>query len=287
MPPEALTDLTALRHEIDEIDTTIHDLLIRRSAVAAEVAGLEPDLALPVRPAREAALLRRLIDRHRGDLPLVSVFRIWREMVVGCAVQKGPISVVVSTDDGDDPLWDLARDHFGGAVTYLATGQPTQTMRALADGSAAIGVLPWPASAPAEPWWLPLLTRDEDPLRVVAALPALGTANPTEDGALMVARHRHSRTGADRTLLAIELAGDVSRGRLRERLESADLTPVNFWSWEVEGNPSHTMQLFEIDDYVANDDERTRLLAASLEPDLLRVQSIGGFAISMLQQRTG
>ncbi len=284
MTSDVRTDLTVLQQEIDQIDTQIHDLLMDRSRIAAEIAASERNLALPIRPAREAALLRRLIDRHRGHLPLITVFRIWREMVVGCAVQRQPITVAVSIEDANDPLWDLARDHFGGAVTYRATGLPNQTVRALADGSAGIGVVPWPESAPSEPWWLPLLTRDDDPLRVVAALPALASSDPTEAGALMVARHRHSKTGDDRTLLAIELAADVSRGRLRELLEGVGLQPVNFWSWDAEGNLSHTMQLFEIDDYVANDDERLQQLSLSLGSDLIRAQSIGGFAVQMRRE---
>lgn len=287
MPTDDPIDLKTLRREIDEIDTTIHDLLMRRSQVSAEIAGSEPELALPIRPAREAALLRRLVERHQGGLPLVSVFRIWREMVVGCAVHQKPITIAVSTEDANDPLWDLARDHFGGAVTYLTTGQPSQTMRELANGSATIGVLPWPASAPVEPWWLPLLTRDENPMHVVAALPAMTSGNSAEDVALVVARHRHSKTGSDRTLLAIELAEDVSRSRLRERLEGADLVPVNFWSWGMEGGLASTMHLFEIDGYVYAEDDRLRGLAASLGPDLIRAQSIGGFAVPVRQQRTG
>ena len=284
MPSEPTSDLTALRRAIDEIDTTIHDLLMRRSEVAAEIAESEPELLLPIRPAREAALLRRLIDRHRGALPLVSVFRIWREMVMGCAVQRQPITIAVSTGDDEHPLWDLARDHFGGAVTYLATGHPSQTMRALADGSVTIAVLPWPVSAPAEPWWPPLLTRDSDPMRVVAALPAMAPENSGGDVGLVVARHRHSQTGDDRTLLIIELADDVSRSRLRERLEGADLNPVSFWSWGAEGDALSTMHLFEIDGYLSTDDERLQRLTASLEPEIVRAQSIGGFAMPVRQQ---
>jgi chorismate mutase len=286
MPSDEPTDLKLLRREIDEIDTTIHDLLMRRSVVAAEIAGSEPDLALPIRPAREAALLRRLIDRHEGDLPLVTVFRIWREMVVGCAAHQKPITVAVSTEDANDPLWDLARDHFGGAVTYLTTGQPSQTLRELANGNATIGVLPWPASEPAEPWWLPLMTRDEQPLHVIAVLPAMASGNMTEDVGLVVARHRHSKTGIDRTLLAIELAADVSRSRLRERLEGADLAPVRSWSWGLQSRLPGTMHLFEIDGYIYAEDERLQKLAASLGSDLIRAQSIGGFAVPVRQQRT-
>jgi len=286
MLSEDQPDLKFLRREIDEIDTTIHDLLMRRSLISAEIAGYEPELALPIRPAREAALLRRLIDRHQGDLPLVTVFRIWREMVVGCAVVQKPITIAVSTEEANDPLWDLAREHFGGAVSYLSTGQPSQTMRELTTGGATIGVLPWPTSAPNDPWWLPLMTRDDDPLHVVAALPAMTSGDAAQGIGLVVARHRHSKTGNDRTLLAIEIEADVSRSRLRERLEGVDLVPVNFWSWAIEGGVPGTMHLFEVDDYVNADDDRLHRLKASLEPNLIRVQSIGGFAVPVHQQRT-
>ena len=69
--------LEGLRGEIDEIDDALQDLLIRRAEVSHAIAKVKQPasvqgngtIAPALRPAREAAILRRLIARHRGDLP--------------------------------------------------------------------------------------------------------------------------------------------------------------------------------------------------------------------------
>src|SRR3978361_2219874 len=73
--------LPALRAELDRIDNTIHDLLMRRAEVVEHVARSGKPAAL--RPGREASILRRLVGRHQGALPAVSVTRIWRELLAG------------------------------------------------------------------------------------------------------------------------------------------------------------------------------------------------------------
>src|SRR5258708_38630665 len=74
MAPDAKT-LDDLRREIDEIDDSLHDLLIRRTAVSLDIAkvkapanGGNRGFAGSMRPGRGAALLRRLLARHRGKL---------------------------------------------------------------------------------------------------------------------------------------------------------------------------------------------------------------------------
>ncbi|MBJ7251796.1 MAG: chorismate mutase, partial [Acetobacteraceae bacterium] len=70
--------LQALRAEIDALDDAMHDLLMRRGAVVARMAGsrTKSGAGSPLRPGREAAVLRRLLGRHSGALSRGAVFRI-------------------------------------------------------------------------------------------------------------------------------------------------------------------------------------------------------------------
>ncbi|MGH6962751.1 MAG: chorismate mutase, partial [Dongiaceae bacterium] len=57
-----------LRRQIDEIDRSLHDLLMRRSDVAAQIGALKNNGGNRqaggfFRPGREAAVLRRLVQR--------------------------------------------------------------------------------------------------------------------------------------------------------------------------------------------------------------------------------
>src|SRR4051812_5667942 len=71
--------LAALRGEIDRLDDQIHDLVMRRAEVVATLANSRvKGGASPLRPGREAMILRRLLARHAGALPGGAVVRLWR-----------------------------------------------------------------------------------------------------------------------------------------------------------------------------------------------------------------
>src|SRR6476646_7932850 len=82
-PPEDgwRPDLLALRARLDELDDQIHDLLIERAKVVENVA--RSGKASAFRPGREAAILRRLLARHSGQLAPQTLVRMWREMLAG------------------------------------------------------------------------------------------------------------------------------------------------------------------------------------------------------------
>lgn len=74
--------LDDIRREIDGIDDAIFDLLIRRfeamARVRAKKSGDGSIATSPFRPAREAAMLRRLLTRNGRRLPPELLVRLWR-----------------------------------------------------------------------------------------------------------------------------------------------------------------------------------------------------------------
>ncbi|MBV9913984.1 MAG: chorismate mutase, partial [Sinobacteraceae bacterium] len=56
-------DLNELRAELDRIDDALHDLLMARAETVEEVGALRAKGNVPLRPGREAAILRRLLQR--------------------------------------------------------------------------------------------------------------------------------------------------------------------------------------------------------------------------------
>ncbi len=62
--------LDDLRAEIDTIDESLHDLIMRRAEVVARVKDAKRGAGGGVfRPGREAEVLRRLVGRHNMVLP--------------------------------------------------------------------------------------------------------------------------------------------------------------------------------------------------------------------------
>ncbi|MSP68599.1 MAG: hypothetical protein EXQ96_11060, partial [Alphaproteobacteria bacterium] len=55
--------LRDLRSEVDEVDDALHDLLIRRAEIVERIAAAKqnPGVDAATRPAREAAIMRRLL----------------------------------------------------------------------------------------------------------------------------------------------------------------------------------------------------------------------------------
>lgn len=67
-PRDGEADITALRAEIDALDSTLADLLAARFRVAEAVGRLKGrDGVLPTDPAREAAIVRRATEAARAS----------------------------------------------------------------------------------------------------------------------------------------------------------------------------------------------------------------------------
>jgi chorismate mutase/prephenate dehydratase len=282
--PDTTEEIERLRRQIDEIDDSIHDGIMRRADIVRRVAEIKngqgaETVRTYLRPGREAEILRRLAARHHGDFPLSELTRIWREMITGFTRLQGPFAVAVCTGAERGDLWDVARDHYGSHTPMTAFAQPMQTIRAVADGSHTVAVLPWPEDDVPDPWWRMLASDDSKTPRIIGRLPfVVGERTHDDPQALSVAQIAAEKTGDDHSLLVIELEGDVSRSRLKLTLETAGLTPVAFWS-RGSGHPGdRPMLLIEIADFVAPDDARLALVRTGLVDNLLRAQVIGGFA---------
>src|SRR3954451_19600253 len=99
-PPES--PLAALRGEIDRLDDQLHDLVMRRAEVVASLAASRvKGGASPLRPGREAMILRRLLRRHHGDLPPGALVQLWREILASSSAMQGGFSVAVYAWDAN------------------------------------------------------------------------------------------------------------------------------------------------------------------------------------------
>jgi len=210
-----MTHLDELRARIDEIDASVHDLLRRRIAVVQEIGALKGDTGgHPLRPAREAAILRGLAARHEGALPTVALLRIWREIVAACCAVQAPFSIAVEVPpDGIEgaSCWDTARDHFGASVPLIRHGTAAAVIRAVREGKAAVGIVAFANERDRSPWWHQLAVGKHS-LRLTARLPLYGPTNARDlaADAALVAPVPFEPSGDDRSLLAVELDPETS-----------------------------------------------------------------------------
>ena len=287
MPP-ADSPIDDLRRQIDEIDDALHDLLMRRTEVAAEIGAVKGNDggsgavgAGFLRPGREAMVLRRLVQRHRGLLPAAAVVRIWRELMSAVARLQGPLAVAIPGQDDQPGFWDLARDHFGSHTPISAHETTGQVLRAVIEGRATVGVLPLPQQDDRDPWWRQLMIRDAKTPRIIARLP-FGTPGTMRGGpveALAVGRVPQERTGRDRSLFVLESTVEISRSALGAVLKSATLEVGSIHLWHDPHAPATWLHLIEVEGFLAANDPRLVRLAKGRGNALRQLCPLGGYAV--------
>ena len=275
--------LGALRREIDRIDTSIHDLLMRRSEVVGRIHAVKKQggkIATGMRPGREAKVIRRLITRHRGTLPAIVVARLWRELIAAFTRLQGPLNVAVCAPELSVGYWDLARSHFGSTTPMTLHRSPFVVLRTVARGDATVGVLPMPESDDEEPWWPLLATESEGTLKIITHLPFVEDkgAHFEDLAALVVSNMPQDNTEDDRTLIVIGANARISRASINELLESVDLTGRSITALDRREDRPEWLHLVEVEGYLPDEDPKIESLIEGGGGRIGRVVAIGGYA---------
>ena len=89
------------RRALDEIDDRILGLLAKRVDITGQVKRAKQSeiqvYASPLRPTREAAIMRRLLARSREtDVSPELILRIWRAIISDSSLRQAPITLHVS-----------------------------------------------------------------------------------------------------------------------------------------------------------------------------------------------
>src|SRR6202048_750201 len=119
--PPAPPSLAVLRKEIDAIDEQVHRLLMARGDIIDRLiqAKQTQEVGSAFRPAREASMMRHLVERHRGILPIDTIEGIWRVIISTFTHVQAPFSVHADISVGESAMRDSARFHFGFVVPYV------------------------------------------------------------------------------------------------------------------------------------------------------------------------
>ncbi len=169
--------LDDLRKEIDRIDETMHGLLMERGEIIdrliASSAAQETGSAF--RPAREAEMMRRLVKRHKGILPLDTAESIWRVIISTFTYVQSPFSVHADLSAGDALMRDSARFHFGFTVPFVPHMGAAAVVAAVSSSKGDLGLVPALAVASAGAWWS-ALEFDAAP-KIIARLPFVERAD--------------------------------------------------------------------------------------------------------------
>lgn len=176
-PHHKTSSLTDLRREIDRIDEAMHALLIERGQIIDELIAVKKsqESGSAFRPAREAEMMRRLVQRHHGSLPLDTVESIWRVIIATFTYVQAPFSVHADLSAGGALMRDSARFHFGFTVPFEPHMGAASVVQAVTASKGDLGLVPAFAVAGAGPWWTAL--EFETAPKIIARLPFVERAD--------------------------------------------------------------------------------------------------------------
>ncbi len=173
--PPAPPSLNELRLEIDAIDEQVHKLLMRRGDIIGRLIKVKQtqEVGSAFRPAREADMMRRLAQRHRGILPLDTVESIWRVIISTFTYVQAPFSVHADLSVGESAMRDSARFHFGFTVPFVPHFNPSAAVEAVARSKGDLALVS--ATTNRMPWWHDL--EAEGAPKIIARLPFVERAD--------------------------------------------------------------------------------------------------------------
>jgi len=202
----AAPSLDAVRQRIDALDGELLRLLDERASLARVVAAAKQAAGdgdkFALRPARETAILRRLIAGERQAASPSLIVRVWREMIGDSLSVQGPFHL--SVWGGRDPgrAVELARHRFGAAPPLRLTEKAEDAVAsARTPGGVAVCAITHDSA-----WWGRLLA--EPQVKVFAALPCLSAWGPMS--ALAMAAVDVEPTGQDNTFWVTDAPGSAA-----------------------------------------------------------------------------
>jgi chorismate mutase len=168
--PSATPSLTELRQEIDRIDEAMHRLLMARGEIIDRLIAVKQtqESGSAFRPAREAEMMRRLVERHAGILPLDTAESIWRVIIATFTYVQAPYAVHADVSAGEAAMRDSARFHFGFTVPFVAHMGAAAAVAAVAAAKGDLALVP-ATLVGSGPWWA-ALEPDAGP-KIIARLP--------------------------------------------------------------------------------------------------------------------
>jgi chorismate mutase/prephenate dehydratase len=214
-PQESLADI---RREIDRIDDDILKLIADRLAVVDRVrahkAQAQGGAASPIRPGREALILRRLITQAQGRVPADLCFRIWRALISAATLKQAPIRIHASAAFfASAGAQAMLREYFG-ASAFADHPSEAAALRALAGHPGDLA-----AVAIDGPWARAWMEGHAGPTQVIGVLPFL--AREALPKLLIFGHAAAEQTGTDETLVLTD--GPLPR----------DFAPLPLWQMKT------------------------------------------------------
>ncbi len=137
--------LREIRDKIDALDDRLRELIAERARYAAEAGAIKRAAATGeshyYRPEREAAVLRRVLERNPGPLSDEEMARLFREIMSACLALEEPMNIAFLGPEGTF-THAAAFKHFGQSINAVPLPAIDEVFREVESGAAHYGVVP-------------------------------------------------------------------------------------------------------------------------------------------------
>jgi chorismate mutase/prephenate dehydratase len=194
-PDSSLEDI---RRDIDAIDQQLLDLVLRRFEATGRVQAAKKSdgsiSASPLRPAREAQMLRKLVNAAHGPVTPQFLVRLWRVILSASTQAQAPVVIhAASQIAADVGTRIMLAEHFCG-MGVESHAHLSSVFSTLKQRSGDLGV-----AAADSPWAEHFLDAASAGISLTAALPVFETGDPPR---ILVFGHAEPQpSGDDETIV--------------------------------------------------------------------------------------
>jgi len=269
--------LDQYRKEIDSLDDQIMSLIKQRSQVVKKVGEFKREHApglCPIRPGREAGMLRRISEAFKGTgFSPAAAAQIWRIIIGASTAMEAPLTVSVCATNGDNDHYWLAREYFGPAAIISKQPHIRRVISDVLDGTASIGIVPTLSRDDESGWWTSLMNADA---KIFAHLPFVVPDDKAKyPSALAFAKLQPEDSGDDTSVYVLEIDHNVSQNKLQTTLAAADLS--GNWIHIATPTPDLRHHLIEIKGFVPPENNAFKEWLAALGASVQRTHFLGAY----------
>jgi hypothetical protein len=120
-------------------------------------------------------MMRRLVERHKGILPLDTAESIWRVIISTFTYVQAPFAIHADLSAGDAAMRDSARFHFGFTVPFVPHMGAASVVTAVSNAKGDLGLVPAFTMAGTDAWWSALELASAP--KIIARLPFVERAD--------------------------------------------------------------------------------------------------------------
>ncbi len=288
--PPLETELSAFRKQIDDIDDQLITLLKDRIAIVSKVGEYKRRTfpgRCPIRPAREAEMIRRIIGKFAGSqfLPAAAA-DLWRTIIGASTTVESTLSMSVFHPDRDNDYFWMAREYFGPFLPIIKQPHIKRVIGDILDGKAAVGVVPMLRSSDTTFWWTNLIQQGHDAPKVFARIPFVYHETPPRDApsALAIARLLPEPSDDDNSLIVLEADANVSQHKLQSAFLTAKLDST--WINIATLSPVARHHLIEVRGFVTLDHPGIDIIRATLGTSIFNLSFLGAYAVPIVINNT-